>query len=80
MNRTGWSNEEYDELIANAKTETDEEKRWGYMYEAEKLLAEEMPIFPIHYYNQVHMYHDAVSGVVRHPVGYVELKWVDKSE
>lgn len=80
MNRTGWSNEEYDELIANAKTETDEETRWEYMYEAEKLLAEEMPIFPIHYYNQVHMYHDTVSGIVRHPVGYVELKWADKSE
>jgi len=37
-----------------------------------------MPFFPIHYYNQVHIYQDNISGVVRHPVGYVELKWADK--
>ncbi|MTW88269.1 peptide ABC transporter substrate-binding protein [Virgibacillus dakarensis] len=78
MNRTGWSNEEYDKLIKKAKTETDEQKRWDYMYEAEKLLAEEMPIFPIHYYNQVYIYKDNISGIVRHPVGYLELKWADK--
>ncbi|WP_164667595.1 peptide ABC transporter substrate-binding protein [Virgibacillus doumboii] len=77
MNRTGWSNEEYDKLISQAKQETDEQKRWEMMYEAEKLLAEEMPIFPIHYYNQVFIYKDYVKGVVRHPVGYVELKWAD---
>ncbi|MGY0691240.1 peptide ABC transporter substrate-binding protein [Virgibacillus sp. FSP13] len=78
MNRTGWSNEEYDQLIEKAKTETDEAKRWKYMYQAEELLAEEMPIFPIHYYNQVYIYKDNISGVVRHPVGYLELKWADK--
>lgn len=78
MNRTGWSNEKYDELIAQAKQEGDEEKRWELMNEAEKLLAEEMPIFPIHYYNQVYIYKDDVTDVVRHPVGYLELKWADK--
>ncbi|MFD1362043.1 peptide ABC transporter substrate-binding protein [Lentibacillus salinarum] len=78
MNRTGWSNDEYDELIAQAKQETDEEKRWEQMSEAEKLLAEEMPIFPIHYYNQVYIYKDDVQDIVRHPVGYLELKWADK--
>ncbi|HLS09920.1 peptide ABC transporter substrate-binding protein [Lentibacillus sp.] len=77
MNRTGWSNEEYDELIAQAKQETDEEKRWELMYEAEQMLAGEMPIFPIHYYNQVYIYKDNVKDVVRHPVGYLELKWAD---
>ncbi|MFC4558063.1 peptide ABC transporter substrate-binding protein [Virgibacillus kekensis] len=78
MNRTGWSNEEFDKLIEQAKQETNEEKRWELMYEAEKLLAEEMPIFPIHYYNQVNMYKENVTGIVRHPVGYLELKWADK--
>ncbi|UFT98920.1 peptide ABC transporter substrate-binding protein [Radiobacillus kanasensis] len=78
MNRTGWSNAEFDELIEKAKSETDEAKRWEYMYEAEKVLFEEMPIFPIHYYNQVVLQKDNVSGIVRHPVGYMELKWADK--
>ncbi|SFB26685.1 dipeptide transport system substrate-binding protein [Lentibacillus halodurans] len=78
MNRTGWSHDEYDELIAQAKQETNEEERWQHMYEAEKLVAEEMPIFPIHYYNQVYIYKDNVKDIVRHPVGYLELKWADK--
>ncbi|WP_077623432.1 peptide ABC transporter substrate-binding protein [Sediminibacillus massiliensis] len=79
MNRTGWSNAEYDDLIAQAKNEADEEARWELMYEAEKLLLEEMPIFPVHFYNQVHLYDDSVSNIVRHPVGYLELKWAEKN-
>lgn len=78
MNRTGWSNEEYDQLIADAKNESDEAKRWELMYEAEKILFEEMPIFPVHFYNQVVLEKDNVSDIVRHPVGYLELKWADK--
>jgi dipeptide transport system substrate-binding protein len=78
MNRTGWSDEDYDELIADIKKEADEEKRQDKMAEAEQMLADAMPIFPIHYYNQVQIYKDNVSGVVRHPVGYVDLKWADK--
>ncbi|MBX9976116.1 peptide ABC transporter substrate-binding protein [Cytobacillus firmus] len=78
MNRTGWSSEKYDQLIKDAKNEADEAKRFELMYEAEKILFEEMPIIPIHFYNQVYLYNDAVSGIVRHPVGYMELKWADK--
>lgn len=78
MNRTGWSNAEYDELIAKGKTETDEEKRWEYLYEAEKLLAEEMIIMPIRYYNTVVLEAEGVTGILRHPVGYFDLKYADK--
>ncbi|MGX4670745.1 ABC transporter substrate-binding protein [Cerasibacillus sp. JNUCC 74] len=78
MNRTGWSNEKYDEFIANAKSAVDEKKRWEYMYEAEKLLAEEMPIFPIRYYNQVEVLQEGVTNIHRHPVGYLDLKYADK--
>lgn len=78
MNRTGWSNAEYDELIAKGKSETDEEKRWEYLYEAEKMLAEEMIIIPIRYYNTVVLEADGVSGILRHPVGYFDLKYADK--
>ncbi|MBD7937398.1 peptide ABC transporter substrate-binding protein [Cytobacillus sp. Sa5YUA1] len=78
MNRTGWSNEEYDKLIKDAKNEANEEKRFEMMYEAEKILFEEMPIMPIHFYNQVYLQNEDVTGIVRHPVGYIELKWADK--
>ncbi|MBN8253209.1 peptide ABC transporter substrate-binding protein [Priestia flexa] len=78
MNRTAWSNEKYDQLIQQAKNEADEKKRFELMYEAEKLLFDEMPIIPIHFYNYVFLTNENVSGIVRHPVGYLELKWADK--
>src|SRR5690625_101219 len=55
MNRTGWSNEEYDKLIKKGKSEPDEEKRWEALYEAEKLLAEEAIVIQIRYYNTVYL-------------------------
>lgn len=78
MNRTGWSNENYDKLIQQAKNEADEAKRFDMMYEAEKILMDEMPIIPIHFYNHVYLQNEDVTGIVRHPVGYMELKWADK--
>lgn len=78
MNRTGWSNAEYDELISKGKSETDEEKRYEYLYEAERLLAEEMIALPIRYYNTVALQADNIEGILRHPVGYLDLKYADK--
>ncbi|WFA06621.1 peptide ABC transporter substrate-binding protein [Bacillus sp. HSf4] len=79
MNRTGWSNKAYDQLINAAKKEADEQKRNELMHQAEKLLFEGMPIIPIHFYNQVHLEKENVKGIIRHPVGYIELKWVEKT-
>ncbi|KIY23789.1 MULTISPECIES: peptide ABC transporter substrate-binding protein [Mesobacillus] len=78
MNRTGWGNPKYDDLIQKAKNESDETKRFELMYEAEKILFEEAPFFTVHFYNQVYLQNEAVTDVVRHPVGYLELKWADK--
>ncbi|KQL34612.1 MULTISPECIES: peptide ABC transporter substrate-binding protein [Bacillaceae] len=78
MNRTTWSNPEYDKLITDIKNETDEAKRWEMLIQADAMLMEEMPVFPVHYYNQVTLEKSNVSGIVRHPVGYMDLKWADK--
>lgn len=78
MNRTGFSSEEYDALIAKGKSATDEEERWEALYEAEKMLADEMMAFPIRYYNTVVLEADGVEGILRHPVGYFDLKYADK--
>src|SRR5699024_7965892 len=75
MNRTGFSREEYDDLIKKGQTELDEEKRWEYLYEAEKLLAEEMIAIPIRYYNTVVLEADGITAILRHPVGYFDLKY-----
>lgn len=77
MNRTGWESEEYDALIKKGKSETDENKRWEAMYEAEKMLADEMIVMPIRYYNNVALEADGVTGILRHPVGYFDLKYAD---
>ncbi|WP_077213409.1 peptide ABC transporter substrate-binding protein [Bacillus dakarensis] len=78
MNRTGWSNAEFDALIEAAKNEGDEAKRFENLYNAEKILIEEAPVAPVHFYNQPLLLNDDVTGVVLHPVGYIEFKWADK--
>ncbi|WP_156290888.1 peptide ABC transporter substrate-binding protein [Oceanobacillus salinisoli] len=78
MNRTGFSSAEYDELIEKGKSEVDPETRWEYLYEAEKMLADEMIAIPIRYYNTVVLEAEGVSGILRHPVGYFDLKYADK--
>lgn len=79
MNRTTWSNAEYDKLIADIKNETDENKRWELLQEADRLLMEEMPVFPLYFYNQTTLEKPGVTGILRHPVGYVDLKYADKN-
>jgi dipeptide transport system substrate-binding protein len=78
MNRTGWSNAEFDQLIKDAKNEKNDKKRYEMMYKAEKIFLDAAPIIPIHFYNQVNLQNKNVLGIVRHPVGYLELKWADK--
>lgn len=62
-NDAGYSNAEYDELVAKAKAESDQTKRWEYMHQAEAILMEEMPIIPLYYYTKVKAAQDYVKGV-----------------
>lgn len=79
MNRTTWSNADYDELIAKIKGEVDEETRWELLQQADKLLMDEMPVFPIYFYNQISLEKPGVTGILRHPVGYTDYKRADKN-
>ncbi|TCP52880.1 oligopeptide transport system substrate-binding protein [Tumebacillus sp. BK434] len=47
FNEAGYSNPKYDDLIKKAQAEPDAKKRMGYLYDAEKILMEDMPIGPI---------------------------------
>ncbi|GEK34910.1 peptide ABC transporter substrate-binding protein [Kurthia sibirica] len=78
MNRTNWSNKEFDKLIAGSKNESDAAKRWTMLQDAEKILIEEAPIVPVHFYNQLSLQKPNIKSIVRHPVGYMDLKWADK--
>jgi dipeptide transport system substrate-binding protein len=78
MNRTNWSNLKYDELLQKAARTADVNERDGYLHEAEKILFDEMPIFPLYYYNSAVIQQPGVSGIIRHPVGPNDYTFADK--
>jgi len=61
-NKTGWSNPEYDSLLIKASQATSQEQRYAYLYEAEKILIDELPIIPIYTYTRIYMKHESVKG------------------
>ena len=79
MNRTTWSNAEYDKLITDTKNEIDEGKRWELLKQTDQLLMEEMPVIPLYFYNQTSLEKPGVTDILRHPVGYLDLKYADKN-
>jgi oligopeptide transport system substrate-binding protein len=80
-NNTGWSNAEYDGLIAAAEKETDDEKRLELLHRAEQILNDEMPIIPIYYYMSRNMVKPYVREFYNnlldaHPLYKL---WIDRS-
>ena len=78
-NETGWSNARYDELIALAAEEANQEKRYQYFQEAESILVEGVPILPIYTYVSKHLIHPSLDGwygniMDWHPYKYLSLK------
>lgn len=65
-NDSFWSNEEYDELIAQATAEADVEVRQQYLFDAEEILAAEMPIIPLYWQCQNYSYNSEkiVDGAI----------------
>ncbi|MGB5446652.1 MAG: ABC transporter substrate-binding protein [Psychromonas sp.] len=61
-----YKNSDYDEVMAKAQIATDEKKRNEYYDQAEKILAEDMPIAPIYYYMQARLVNPAVGGYPMH--------------
>ncbi|MCG4584628.1 peptide ABC transporter substrate-binding protein, partial [Anaerosalibacter bizertensis] len=74
-NDTGWSNEKYDAAIKTA-IEGEGDERIDAMIEAEKVLAEELPIMPIFYDARNFLEKPYVKGIARFPVGAdTDYKW-----
>ena len=64
-NHTGWSNAEYDELIAAAAQEPDAAAREELLLAADKMVCEEQPVGPLYYRVRDYAYSDKLEGVVR---------------
>ena len=78
-NNTGFANPEYDRLIAEAEQEVDEAKRRELLWQAERILMDELPIIPIYYYVGKNMVKPYVRGFYgnlldTHPLSRI---WID---
>ena len=73
-NDSGYKNPEYDKLIAEAKVESDTDKRKELLREAEDMLMEDMPILPIYYYTTVMGWNENVKGIQVSVLGNVYLQ------
>lgn len=70
-----FSNEEFDKLITDAKKETDTAKRQEMLVEAEKLLAEEMPLATLYFSAKPYIVSSKVEGITR--TGFQEWDFTD---
>jgi oligopeptide transport system substrate-binding protein len=70
FNTGGYSNERYDELIGQAKKETDEDKRMQLMEEAERLLVEDdTGVAPVRFDGDVWLIEPFIKDFVYQPYG-----------
>ncbi len=74
QNNAGYSNPEYDKLIASARVEVDVAKRTEMLHKAEDLLMADMPIIPIYYYSNIICANPKVKGFVKTPLGLLDFK------
>ena len=73
-NQTGWSNPQYDALIAGAKKNADTKTRMQQLHDAEKILMTEMPVMPINFYLSKYTAKPYVKNVIHSPLGFVDFK------
>lgn len=62
--------DEYNELIASIKSETDLTARVALMHQAEDMLMETWAVVPLYYYNDPYMQKSNVEGVYTNAFGY----------
>lgn len=61
-NQTGWSNAEYDRLIAAAETAGNETERFASFQRCEEIIAAENPIMPLYFYVRNNLQRPEVKG------------------
>lgn len=63
-NQTGWSNPNYDRLIAEAGRTSDAVRRFALFQEAEAILLNEVPVAPVFFGTRTFLIHPSVKGWV----------------
>ncbi len=77
-NRTGWSNQEYEALLAQAEQTKSPTERIRTLEKAEALFLSEMPIIPVYWYTTNYLLHTSVKNwhpllLNNHPYKFVDL-------
>ena len=78
-NQTGWSNPQYDRLIAEAGQTADQAARYQAFQHAEAILLDDAPILPVYFYTHAFLIRPGVKGwyptiLDHHPYKYVRLE------
>ncbi len=78
-NQTGWSNSDYDRLIAEASQTGDQASRYAAFQKAEAILLEDAPILPVYFYTHAFLIRPSVKAwyptiLDHHPYKYVHLE------
>jgi len=78
-NCTGWSDKEYDGLLAKAAAETEPVRRRQLLAQAEQRLLEASPVIPIYHYTHLYLLHPSVRGwhptaLDHHPYKHVRIE------
>ncbi|MBG9941104.1 peptide ABC transporter substrate-binding protein [Brevibacillus formosus] len=75
-----FDNKEYRDLLNKSYYETDEQKRKQLMFDAEKILMEEMPLAPLHFRGNAYVKNDKVKDFVIFPLGgsYFKYAYIEK--
>jgi oligopeptide transport system substrate-binding protein len=74
-NQTGWSDAEYDALIARAEREPDRQARVVRFQQAEAVLMRDLPVIPIYSYVTKDVINPRVGGVTANPLDEHFPKW-----
>lgn len=72
---TQWENAEYDALIATLKSGVSGEERQRTVEACERVLGEEMPVFPVYNYTSMALVGDRIGGFVRNYVGHPNFEY-----
>ena len=78
-NRTGWHNEDFEQILGEAAQTGDPTKRYDLLAEAEALFLKERPILPVYWYTRNYLLHPDVKGwnpllLDNHPYKFLRLE------
>jgi len=73
-NDTGWENEAYEKLLADARASSDPAKREELLQRAEQILVERGPVIPLYEYSNQMLLSDSVEGFAEHNRNIHQLK------